>query len=142
MKVRDVMSHHVQRISSSAMVSEAAEKMRIFNIGILPILEDNKIVGMLTDRDIVIRVVAAGLNPKITVIKDVYTPDAICCHEDEDIETVASIMEDNQVRRLLVLDHDDNVAGILSIGDLALKTNIDHLTDEILEKVCEPARVE
>ncbi len=142
MKVRDVMSHHVQRISSSAVVSEAAEKMRIFNIGTLPILEDNKVVGMLTDRDIVIRVVAAGLNPKVTVIKDVYTPDIISCYTDDDLESAARIMEDNQVRRLLVLDHNDNIAGVLSIGDLALKTKIDYLTYEILEKVCEPARVE
>ncbi len=142
MKVRDVMSRHVQRISSSAMVCEAAEKMRIFDIGSLPVLEDNKIVGMLTDRDIVIRVVAAGLSPRMTVIKDVYTPDIICCYPDDDIEAAARVMEDNQIRRLLVLDHDDNIAGILSIGDLALKTNIDRLTYEILEKVCEPARLE
>ena len=74
MKVREIMSTDVQRISSSAMVNEAAEKMRVFNIGCLPILEDNKIVGMLTDRDIVIRAVAAGINPRMTIVKDIYTP--------------------------------------------------------------------
>ncbi len=138
MKAREIMSTYVQSISSSAMVSEAAERMRIFDIGALPILEDNKIVGMLTDRDIVIRVIAAGLDPKMTVIKDAYTPNIISCFEEDEIETAARIMEDNQVRRLVVLGDDSTVAGILSLGDLALKTNIEHLTWEILERVCEP----
>lgn len=142
MKVRDIMSHHVQLVSSSAMVNEAAEKMGAFNIGALPIIEDNKIAGMLTDRDIAIRVVAAGLNPKMTVIKNVYTPGIITCYEDDYIEIAARIMEDNQVRRLLVLGDDSNTAGILSIGDLALKTNRGHLTYKILEKVCEPAQIQ
>ena len=140
MKVREIISTHVQRISSSAMVSEAAEKMRIFDIGALPILEDNKIVGMLTDRDIVIRAIAAGLDPKMTAIKDVYTPNVLSCFEDDEIETAARIMEDNQVRRLVVLGNDNNVVGMISLGDLAFKTDVDHLTWEILERVCEPTR--
>jgi CBS domain-containing protein len=140
MKVREIMSTHVQRISSSAMVSEAAEKMRIFDIGALPVLEENKIVGMLTDRDIVIRAIATGLDPKMTVIKDVFTPNVFCCSQEDDIETAARIMEDNQVRRLVVLGDDNSVVGMLSLGDLALKTSVDHLAFEILEKVCEPTR--
>ena len=140
MKVKEIMSTHVQSISSSAMVSEAAERMRIFDIGALPVLEDKKIVGMLTDRDIVIRAVAAGLDPKMTVIKDVFTPNILSCSQEDEIETAAKIMEDNQVRRLVVLGDDNAVVGMLSLGDLALNTSIDHLTWEILEKVCEPAR--
>jgi CBS domain-containing protein len=140
MKVREIMSTHVQRISSSAMVSEAAEKMRIFDIGALPVLEDNKIVGMLTDRDIVIRAVAAGLDPKMTVIKDVFTPNILSCSQEDEIETAAKIMEDNQIRRLVVLGDDNTVVGMLSLGDLALKTGIDYLAFDILERVCEPAR--
>jgi CBS domain-containing protein len=140
MKVREIMSTHVQRISSSAMVSEAAERMRIFDIGALPVLEEDKVVGMLTDRDIVIRAVAAGLDPKMTVIKDVFTPNVLCCFQEDDIETAARIMEDNQVRRLVVLGDDNTVVGMLSLGDLALKTKINHLAYEILERVCEPAR--
>ena len=140
MKVREIMSTDVQRISSSAMVSEAAEKMRVFNIGCLPILEDNKIVGMLTDRDIVIRAIAAGSNPRMTIIKDIFTPNIIRCYEDDDIETAATIMEVHRVRRLVVIRNDNSVAGILSLGDLASKANIDHLTYEIMERVCEPVR--
>lgn len=138
MKVREIMSAYVQSISSSAMVSEAAERMRIFDIGAIPILENNKIIGILTDRDIVIRAIAAELDPKMTVIKDVYTPNILNCFEEDEIETAARIMEDNQVRRLVVLGDDNTVVGMLSLGDLALKTNIAHLTWEILEKVCEP----
>jgi len=140
MKVREIMSSHVQRISSSQMVSEAAERMKTFDVGALPILEDNKIVGMLTDRDIVVRAVAAGLDPKMTVVKDVFTPEVLCCSEEDDIETAAKIMEDNQVRRLVVLGDDQTVVGMLSLGDLALKTSNDYLTYEVLERVCEPTR--
>jgi CBS domain-containing protein len=136
MKVREIMSSHVQLISTSQMVSEAAERMKTLDIGALPILEDNKIVGMLTDRDIVVRAVAAGLNPKMTVVKDVFTPEVLCCSEEDDIETAARIMEDNQVRRLVVLGDDQAVVGMLSLGDLALKTSNDHLAYEVLERVC------
>jgi CBS domain-containing protein len=95
---------------------------------------------MLTDRDIVVRAVAAGLNPKMTVVKDVFTPEVLCCSEEDDIETAARIMEDNQVRRLVVLGDDQAVVGMLSLGDLALKTSNDHLAYEVLERVCEPKR--
>lgn len=141
MKVKEVMSTNVKQISTNAMISEAAEKMKTFNIGVLPIFDNNKIVGLLTDRDIVVRAIAAGLDPKTTLIKNVYTPEVLSCSEDDDIETAAKIMEDNKVRRLMVFSNTQTLAGILSVGDLALKTSKDHLTYEVLEKVCEPARV-
>jgi CBS domain-containing protein len=140
MKVREIMSSPVKQISSSAMVSEAADKMKTFDVGALPILEDNKIVGMLTDRDIVVRTIAMDMDPKMTVIKDIFTPEVLCCFEEDDISTAAKIMEDNQVRRLVVLDNEKTVVGMISLGDLALKTSNDHLAYEILERVCEPAR--
>ncbi len=140
MKVREIMSSHVQQISSSAMVAEAAEKMNTFDIGALPVLENNTIVGILTDRDIVIRTVAAGLDPKTTVIKDIITPGIFCCCEQDNIETAAQIMEDHQVRRLVVLAEDKTVVGMVSLGDLALKTSNDHLTYEVMERICEPTR--
>ena len=123
MKVREIMNTLVQQISSGAMVSEAAERMRIFDIGALPVLA-----------------VAAGLDPKMTVIKDVFTPNVLCCFHEDEIETAAKIMEDKQVRRLVVLGDNNTVAGILSLSDLALKASIDHLKYEILERVCEPER--
>ena len=140
MKVREIMSSPVKQISSSAMVSEAADKMKTFDVGALPILEDNKIVGMLTDRDIVVRTIAMDMDPKMTVIKDIFTPEVLCCFEEDDISTAAKIMEDNQVRRLVVLDNEKTVVGMISLGDLALKTSNDHLAYEILERVCEPTR--
>ena len=140
MKIREIMSSHVQSISSSAMVSEAAERMKRFDVGSLPILEDNKIVGMLTDRDIVVRAVAAGLDPKMTVVKDVFSPEIMYCSEEDDIEAAAKIMEDSQVRRLVVLGDNQTVVGMVSLGDLALKTSNDHLTYEVLERVCKPTR--
>lgn len=140
MKVKEIMSTNVKRISTSAMISEAAEKMRKYDVGALPILEDNKIVGILTDRDIVVRAVAAGMDPKMTLVKDAYSPKVFCCSEEDDIETAAKLMEESKIRRLVVLGKDDIVVGLVSMGDLALKTSNDHLAFEVLERVCEPRR--
>ena len=139
MKVRDIMSTSVQCISSSSTLSEAADLMKSFDVGILPVLEDNNILGMITDRDIVTRSVAMGMNPKLSIVRDVFTPQVLSCSEEDDLETAASIMEENQVRRLVVLDENKKAVGIISVGDLALRTGNDHLTYEILEKVCEPS---
>jgi CBS domain-containing protein len=138
MKVREIMNSQVQQISSSAMISEAANRMKIHNVGVLPVLQDNKIIGMLTDRDIVVRAVAVGMNPRMTVVKDIITPEVLYCSEDDDIEKAAKIMEDSQVRRLLVLGSEDTVVGLLSLGDIALKTSNNRLTWEVLERVCGP----
>lgn len=139
MRVRDIMSTHVQQIRSDASVSEAADMMRNFDVGILPVLESNRVVGIITDRDIVIRGVAAGLDPDETNVKDVMTSDVICCSFDDDIATAARLMEENQVRRLIVLNDQQLVVGIVSLGDLAVKSQNEHLSYEVLERVCEPA---
>ncbi|MCE5186058.1 MAG: CBS domain-containing protein [Planctomycetaceae bacterium] len=141
MRVREIMSTHVQQIRSDASVSEAADTMRNFDVGILPVLEGNKVVGILTDRDIVIRAVAAGLDPEETTVRDVMTSDVLGCSFDDDVETVAQIMEDNQVRRLVVLNDQQLVVGIVSLGDLAVKSRDERLSYEVLEKVCEPSHV-
>lgn len=139
MRIRDIMSTHVQQIRSDASVSEAADMMRNFDVGILPVLEGNRVVGIVTDRDIVIRTVAAGLDPDETNVKDVMTSDVLCCSFDDDIETAARLMEDNQIRRLIVLNDQELVVGIVSLGDLAVKSHDEHLSYEVLERVCEPS---
>lgn len=138
MRVREIMSTHVQQIRSDASINEAADMMRNFDVGILPVVESNRVVGILTDRDIVIRAVAAGLDPEETTVKDVMTSNVLCCSFDDDIETVARMMEENQVRRVIVLNDQELVVGIVSLGDLAVKGHDEHLSYEVLERVCEP----
>jgi CBS domain-containing protein len=100
---------------------------------------DGDIVGMITDRDIVVRAIADKLDPQRTPVSKAMTFDAVCCSEDAEMEEAVRIMEDKKIHRLVVLDDSDSVSGILSIGDIAQKMKDEHLLCEVLEKVCEPS---
>lgn len=139
MKVNEIMTTEFERIDSDSSLFDAAEKMKSFNIGFLPVEEGDKFIGLLTDRDIVIRGLAEGLDPRRTSVKDIATSDIVYCFEDESIEDAARLMEDNQVRRLIVVDHEQRPVGIVSIGDIAVKSGQAQLAAEILERVSEPA---
>ena len=132
------MSSPCEKINFNATITEAAQKMKSFDRGILPVEKGDEIVGVITDRDIVIRVLAEKLDPKTTLVNKVMSTDVITCQEDDDIKDAAQLMEDKQVRRLLVLGSDGYLAGILSISDFATKGRDEHLSYEVLEKVCEP----
>ena len=137
MKVSEVFSSPAHAISSSAMVSEAAEAMNKYDVGILPVLEYSSVVGVISDRDVVVKVVAAGKEPVMTVVKDIMNPEVFSCSMDSDIQTAAQLMKSKQVRRLLVLNNDNTVVGVLSLGDLASKTNDEHLVFEALRGISE-----
>jgi CBS domain-containing protein len=93
---------------------------------------------MLTDRDITVRATAEGCDPKTTKVEDVLTPDVIYCFEDQDVQEAARLMKENQIRRLVVLNRDKRLVGIISLGDLAVETGDEQLTGETLERVSEP----
>jgi CBS domain-containing protein len=123
------------------MVREAAEAMQRFDVGILPVLEYSNVVGVVTDRDIV-RAAAAGKDSALTVVKDIMSPEVLFCSADSDIQSAAELMKGKQVRRLLVLNGDNNIVGVLSLGDLASKTNDEHLVYEVLRQISEPKEIE
>lgn len=139
MEVRDIMSRDVKLISSSTMLDEAAAWMQKYDIGALPVVQDEETIGVITDRDVVIRAIAAGMDPRTTPVTEVMTTELACCHEHDSIEDAARIMEERQVHRLLVTDGTDKIVGILSISDLTLKIHNEHLVYEVLEQICEPA---
>ncbi len=136
------MSSPLETINAEATITNAAEKMKSFDIGVLPVMNEDEVVGIITDRDIVVRVIAEGLDPQSTQVKRAMTTEIFSCPEDMDIEDAAKLMEDRQVHRLLVLGEEGAVTGILSIGDIARKTeqDQDHLVHELVEKICVPAR--
>jgi len=142
MKVGEIMSSPLETINAEATITNAAEKMKSFDIGVLPVMNEDEVVGIITDRDIVVRVIAEGLDPQSTQVKRAMTTEIFSCPEDMDIEDAAKLMEDRQVHRLLVLGEEGAVTGILSIGDIARKTeqDQDHLVHELVEKICVPAR--
>lgn len=118
MKVKDAMTTEVKVASPDQTLREAAQMMAECDSGALPVGEDDRLVGMLTDRDITIRAVAKGLPPD-TPIREVMSKEVLYCFQDEDIEHVADNMGEQQVRRLPVLDRDKRLVGIVSLGDLA-----------------------
>lgn len=142
MRVSEIMSSPLETVSSDGTITNAAEKMKAFDIGVLPVMKEDEVVGIITDRDIVLRVVAQGFDPQRTQVKNAMSTDIWSCSEDMDLEDAVKMMEDKQVHRLLVLGEDGAVTGIVSIGDIARKTeqDQDHLVHEVIEKICIPAK--
>jgi CBS domain-containing protein len=139
MKVSEIMSHNVECIESGASIKEAAEKMRSLDVGFLPVCEGDKITGTLTDRDITIRHVADGQNPYRVKVRDIMTPDALYCLEDEDVEVVARYMQEHEVRRVLIYDRDHELVGVVSLGDLSKVAGEECLVGETLKDIAEAA---
>jgi len=126
-------------ISPESTLQEAAQRMKDLDVGPLPICRNDRLAGMLTDRDIVLRAVATGADPKTTRVADVMTPHVEYCFEDEDVEQAAGRMRDKQIRRLVVLNRDKRLVGIVSLGDLAVDARDEQLVGATLEGISEPA---
>jgi len=118
MQVRDAMSSNVRTIGPASTLREAARAMAQIDAGALPVAEGDRLVGMITDRDIAIRAVAVGKGPDATV-GEAMTPTVRYCFEDQSVEEVCENMADIQVRRLPVMDRDKRLVGILSLADIA-----------------------
>jgi CBS domain-containing protein len=119
MKVKDAMTPNVRIANPDQTIRDAARIMSEIDSGVLPVGENDRLVGMITDRDIAVRAVAEGRGPD-TAVREVMTPDVRYCFEDEDTDHVARNMADQQVRRLPVVNRDKRLVGILSLGDLAV----------------------
>ena len=140
MRIQEVMTRGVQCVRPADSIREAAKKMRDLDVGPMPVCGDNdKLAGMLTDRDIAIRAVADGKDPNATKVQDVMTKDIHWCFEDEDVEEAARKMKQQQIRRLVVLNRDKRMVGIVSLGDLAVDTGDEDMAGDALEAISEPA---
>jgi len=118
-QVREIMHRNVQKINTDIILAEAAKKMRDLEIGCLLVLDQEKLVGILTDRDIVCRAIAEDLNPVATKVTDVMSKDVAVCYDNLDVEDAAQIMGQRKIRRLPVLDSNKNLVGIITLSDLA-----------------------
>jgi CBS domain-containing protein len=140
MRIKDAMTEGVECARPNDSVAHAADRMRQLDVGALPVCGDNdKLIGMVTDRDITVRATAEACDPGETQVRDIMTPDIVFCFEDQDISEAANLMEEKQIRRLAVLNRDKRLVGIVSLGDLAVKSGDDRLSGEALERVSEPA---
>ena len=139
MQLKDVMTRNVEVIGPEATLEDTASRMDALDIGPLPVCENLRLVGMITDRDITVRSTAMGEDPKTTHVRDAMSKDVLYCHEDDDVRDASRLMERKQVRRLPVLNREHRLVGIVSLGDLAVWGRDEQLSGEVLQQVSEPA---
>lgn len=138
MQLSEVMTRNVETIRPDATLQEAAEKMKSLDVGVLPVA-DGQLKGILTDRDIVVRCIAEGREARSCKVSEVMSRDVATCHEDQDVQEAAKLMQEKQIRRIVVLNRDDKIVGIISLGDLATDIGNKNLSRKVLEKVSEPS---
>jgi CBS domain-containing protein len=139
MQLKDIISYHIETVRPEDTVRTAAEKMRDLDVGSIPVCDGDRLIGMVTDRDIAIRSTAEGEDPTLTKVEEVMTPDVICCLEDDTVEEAARLMQEHQIRRLFVLNEQKQLVGIISLGELATATGDVNLAGATLERVSDSA---
>ncbi|WP_037502549.1 CBS domain-containing protein [Sphingomonas jaspsi] len=117
-QIRDLMTSNIETLGPDATAQEAATAMRRADTGSIPVVEGNRVVGLITDRDIAIRAVAEGRGPDCS-IRDLMSADPVCAYESDDVESIAQRMAEAQVRRLPVVDQNEQLIGMISLGDLS-----------------------
>jgi CBS domain-containing protein len=143
MEIREIMTRHVDVIPPDASVREAASKMKELDVGAIPVCDGQKLSGLVTDRDITVRAVAEGRDPSEVRVSEVMSSEIAYCFEDETIEQAAKLMESKQIRRLPILDRNKQLAGIISLGDISVRTEASRQKDlaaDALQEISEPAK--
>ncbi len=140
MRVAEIMTKDVQTISSSDTIQKAAMAMDNLNVGALPVCDGDELRGVITDRDITVRATAAGHSPSDCKVGDVMTEEVDYVFEDDDVQNAANKMKERQIRRLPVINREKRLVGVVSLGDLATKTDSDRPASDALEKVSTPSR--
>ena len=139
MKAADIMTRDVEVVRPEDSLQKAASIMDKLNVGFLPVHDGQRVVGVITDRDITVRAVAADLSPNMTNVGDVMTEEVHYCLEDDTINDVVNHMIDTQIRRLLVFTRDNRLVGVISLGDIAMRAG-EHGVSQALRGISEPSR--
>lgn len=137
MKIRDIMTTDVCFVKPEDKVIEAAKLMSREDIGSVPVCDASKVVGILTDRDIILRNVAQGKDPQITQVKEIMTSKVQTVSPDSDVEDVTDVMAENQIRRVPVVEN-DRLVGMVSISDVVLEEEFDFEASEALTEISQP----
>jgi len=134
------MESRLEVVGPNQSLAEAAQKMRDADVGSLPVVEDAKLIGIVTDRDIVVRCVAEGADPKATSVRQAASQDVVHCLADQSLEDASKIMAAAQVRRLPVIDHDRRLVGIVALGDISRERSSSAEAGIALHEISEPKR--
>ncbi|WP_433959979.1 CBS domain-containing protein [Brevundimonas diminuta] len=136
MKIRDVMSKDVQVARPEDTLQNVAGRMAAGDFGFIPVADGNRLIGALTDRDIVVRAVASGAGPEARVL-DILSRDALVVRADDDLKVALDLMSSRQIRRLPVVDKDGRLVGVVSLGDLSTRVK-ERYAGEALEEISRP----
>jgi CBS domain-containing protein len=137
-RVADIMTRDVETVSPAATVQEAAERMKALNIGSLPVCQDSRLVGTITDRDITIRVTAEGRDPHATAVRDVMTQPVVTVRPQQDVLEAEHLMHDCQVRRLPVVELDGRLVGYVTMATIARRVGDEKGVGMILKGISQP----
>lgn len=137
-KIKELMSHDVQVIGPDGTIQEAAQQMLKGNFGMLPVKENDRMIGAISDRDIAIRGMAAGKGPA-TKVRDVMSEGVIWAFEDDSVAEAAKRMSEHQIRRLPVVNADKRLVGIVALGDFAIDSTDIKVAGEALSEISQPA---
>ena len=137
--VRDVMTRGVETASPDATIAEVARRMRDLDVGSLPVTDGNRLLGIVTDRDLSVRATAAAKDPNSTKVREVMSPELAWVFDDEPADAAARVMRERQIRRLPVLDRSDRLVGVVALADLATDLGDDKLKGATLEEISQPA---
>ena len=135
MLVRELMTPWVLTVPPETTIQEAARKMRAHRVGMLPVTRNGEVLGVITDRDIAIRAVADAKHAKLTPVTEVMSTGIVSCGMDHDVEEACSRMQSAHVRRILVLNRNARLAGVLSVEDIAVRAHKERLSGETLRRV-------
>jgi CBS domain-containing protein len=119
MAIKDVMSRDVCVVGPDDPIQQAATRMAEEDVGFIPVCDGERLVGVITDRDLAIRAVAGGADPATTKVRELMTEDVTWCYEDQDVAKTAELMKRNDIRRIIVVDRDKRLVGVVALGDLA-----------------------
>jgi CBS domain-containing protein len=138
-KCRDVMTKDPAYCSASDPITKVAALMKQHDVGSVPVVEeaDKRLVGIVTDRDIVVKVVAAGTGIEQATVKDAMTPNPVVCRQDDDLDQAMKLMKERQVRRMLIVDDGGLLCGIIAQADVATRVNKDAKTGDLVEAISE-----
>lgn len=139
MKLKELMTRDAATVAPETPLMEAAQKMRTLDIGALPVCDGGNLVGILTDRDLAIRAAAEGSDPRSATVREVMSTDLAVCYEDQEAAEAEQLMQQRKVRRLMVLDREQHLAGIISLGDLAVRDNERCGVELTLEALSQPS---
>lgn len=139
MKCKDIMTKHIKSCKTNDNARDAAKLMKELDCGVIPIVNDKEeLLGIVTDRDIAIHIVSEGKDANKVKLKECMTTPVITCKSDDNIDDAINTMKNKKIRRIPVVDKNNKLQGIISLGDIAVLAHEEHETFEALEKISEP----